>query len=863
MVSADMGEGHNATARGLEEAARVIWPDVAIVRVDTLDVMGPGVGPLFRRIYVANVESTPWLYEYFYASLWRHRWFANACKRFVAEWGGRQLGAVVGRVQPDLVLSTYPLGSSALGWLRRRGHLPMPAAAWISDFAPHPFWVHRELDHHFVMHEAAVEPALAAVPDAVVSVCAPPVVSAFHPREAAATRRVLGLPVDAFVAVVACGALGFGSVERAVDALVAAPDQVHVVVVCGRNDALRRRLQGRHGDDPRVTVLGWTEAMPDWTAAADVIVTNAGGATSLEALASARPVIMFEPIAAHGRANAELMHAAGLAELCATPAQLTRVVTDLAGNRERRDALTEAVLGHLGRHDLAGGLRELAADLRELAADRPAGSGGPGGSGNPGSPGPGVARRRIRAADALFLDVETPTVAQQVGAVAFFGSRADGSPLTAADVRRTVAARATALPTLRRRLADPGSWGAVRHWVDDPLLDLSELVTSVELAPGRELTEVVDAFYAQQLDRGRQLWRMQVVRGLPEDRTALLIKLHHSLGDGLSVIGTIDGLIDRSQTPAVPAGSQVPAGGRPGPARSGPARPDRAPQRHLIPSPATARRVVGDGWAVVRGLVGLALAGPAPAVSAGGRRSGGHPHIVMASLPTAQVQRVARALGVTSGDLVLTVIAAAVAGLLGVAGPVRPGQTVRAMVPLSLRERSRARRDPDAVADGAQARAALRTWGNWTGAVPVDLPVGPLTPVERLRLLCADVNRKARGGQPRAAQLVVSAIGHLPGRLHTRAARAVYQGRWFTLIASYMPAARGRRYLAGAPLVTAYPVLPMAEGVGLAVGVLARGSEISFGLTTDPSLVPGTGRLPELVVRAFQELAAAAAGTSG
>ena len=55
-------------------------------------------------------------------------------------------------MQPDLVLSTYPIGSGGLAWLRRRGRLPVPVGAWVSDFAPHPFWVHEPLDLHVVMH---------------------------------------------------------------------------------------------------------------------------------------------------------------------------------------------------------------------------------------------------------------------------------------------------------------------------------------------------------------------------------------------------------------------------------------------------------------------------------------------------------------------------------------------------------------------------------------------------------------------------------------------------------------------------------------------------------------------------------------
>ena len=125
--------------------------------------MGSAVGPLFRRIYVVNVEKTPWLYDYFYLSVWRHRWFAAASKRFVGAWSGRRLRRHIERIKPDLTVSTYPLGSAGLAWLIRHRGLAIPVGAWVSDFAPHPFWVHRDLDLHLVMHPVLGEIVALAV----------------------------------------------------------------------------------------------------------------------------------------------------------------------------------------------------------------------------------------------------------------------------------------------------------------------------------------------------------------------------------------------------------------------------------------------------------------------------------------------------------------------------------------------------------------------------------------------------------------------------------------------------------------------------------------------------------------------------
>jgi UDP-N-acetylglucosamine:LPS N-acetylglucosamine transferase len=104
-------------------------------------------------------------------------------------------------------------------------------------------------------------------------------------------------------------------------------------------------------------VLGWTEDMPGWMTAADVVVGNAGGATGLEAVASGRPLVLFDPIAGHGRANAQLMASAGLAVLTRSPAELTaavrRMIRDPAARAGHAAAALAAAAGRRREDDLA------------------------------------------------------------------------------------------------------------------------------------------------------------------------------------------------------------------------------------------------------------------------------------------------------------------------------------------------------------------------------------------------------------------------------------------------------------------------------------------------------------------------------
>lgn len=361
-LTGTMGEGHNVAARALEEEAGRIWPRCVVGTRDVLELMGPGAGTSLRGTYVTNVQTTPWLYELFFSSLHRMRWFARASNRVVGTWAAMGLADEIAAFQPDLIVSTYHVASAALAMLRRRGELAVPAATWVTDFAPHPLWMFAEADLTFVLHEASAAVARAVEPAARVRVAAPPVGDAFTPGDRRAARRGLGWAAGEYVLLLSAGSCGFGEIDPTVDAMLGADDDARVVVVCGRNARLAERLRGRGLPGDRLTVLGWVDDMPAYLRAADVVVTNAGGSTVLEALACGRAVVTYRPIAAHGTANSALLARAGLARYPAGEREFAGILRELRAPTARA-RYERAAHAYATTHHRADDLRALAGDL--------------------------------------------------------------------------------------------------------------------------------------------------------------------------------------------------------------------------------------------------------------------------------------------------------------------------------------------------------------------------------------------------------------------------------------------------------------------------------------------------------------------
>ncbi|MFJ8577870.1 wax ester/triacylglycerol synthase domain-containing protein [Micromonospora sp. NPDC093277] len=776
VVSANIGGGHDATGRALAERVGVLWPGSRVGWVDTLEVMGRGVGRSFRRTYRTNVAATPWLYEFFWASIWRHRWFATASKWFTGAWAGRGLAPVVEGFDPDLIVSTYPLGSAGLAWLRRHRGLGVPVGAWVCDFAPHPSWVYADLDLDLVVHPAALPVAAVAAPGVRLGVCAPPVLDRFHPGDRVEAAQRAGLDPRRAAVVVACGSYGFGHVEEAIQALVGIGDAVQVVAVCGHNDRLVARLEALGEPADRLLVRRWVDDMPTLLRAARLVVTNAGGATALEAWATGTPIVMYRPIAAHGVANAALMAAAGLAETASTPDALVAGVRSRLVGPRATDAIAAAAHPHLPDLGLpaVADARGPADDAHPPAAGRPA-------------------SWPVRSQDAFFLHVQSKTVAQQIGTVLELGPRSDGRALTAANLIALLERRVPVIASLRRRLVDRGRWRRP-GWVVDRYVDPAAHLDEVTVGPGDDGAAALDRFWSQPLAGDRPLWRMLLISGLPDGRTRVAVKLHHCLADGVSAIGLISRLLDRPDGAARPA---------PGPVE---------PAAITPPERGEAVRRLG---LAARGLARLATQGPAP--TTGFNRPARSParRLVTATLPAAEVLRAARACRAHASDLMLALTAAA----LGVVQPAGTPPRLRAMFAVSNNPRHRA-----------------PTQGNWTGAVTLDLPLGRLPARARVAAVRQSLRTALGSGEAEAAGLVMRAMGVLPAPLHAAFARRVYTSRHQNVIVSYMALPWDTRVLAGAPLLTPTPVVALAEGVPLGIGVLRCRRTFEIGALMDESL---------------------------
>lgn len=325
VVTGSYGAGHDAAA----DEIRIRMLDAGW-DVDVIDVAGLyplGLGHMLRRAYFRQLHLAPGTWGALLRALdVRSGEPSRAGRRACGLSGWLPARRVVAAMRPGtgLVVATHPFAGQALGFLRERGLLHVPAVTYLTDASVHPLWVHRAVDLHVALHEeAARQVRLLGVDHVQVIEPLTPRVDEAHGHEQTMLRSALGLPATARVALISSGSAGVGDVHAAARD-VRDTGRATPVVLCGRN----RRLRCEVEHEPGVIGLGWVDGLTDVIRGADCLIQNSGGFTSLQALALGTPLISYRPLPGHGEANAEALRREGLAPWPRTACDLGGTLDD-------------------------------------------------------------------------------------------------------------------------------------------------------------------------------------------------------------------------------------------------------------------------------------------------------------------------------------------------------------------------------------------------------------------------------------------------------------------------------------------------------------------------------------------------------
>jgi 1,2-diacylglycerol 3-beta-galactosyltransferase len=348
----DTGGGHRSAASAITAALDEIdtgprgqsasfehrIEDVAAHCTFPLSQLGPA--------YSAALRFAPPLYGALYHATNGRRRFRSVI-RFCEPLYRERLRDLFRSYEPDVIVSVHPLLNHAA--IRARsdaGMQDVPLITVITDLGRvHEGWVIPEADAIVVpaaeVHQRATE---RGIPPEKLHLLGHPI----HPRFEEVTasklelRAQLGLPAETTIALLMAGGEGGGKLLPTTLALAKAKLPFHLVVVTGRNAALRAKLSELAPSLPTpMTILGYCNNIPELMRAADLLVTKAGPGAIAEANATEVPVVVYDYIPGQERGNLDYVRTNGIGVVALTTNDVVRSVGRIVHNLERLSTMRE------------------------------------------------------------------------------------------------------------------------------------------------------------------------------------------------------------------------------------------------------------------------------------------------------------------------------------------------------------------------------------------------------------------------------------------------------------------------------------------------------------------------------------------
>lgn len=460
--------------------------------------------------------------------------------------------------------------------------------------------------------------------------------------------------------------------------------------------------------------------------------------------------------------------------------------------------------------------------------------------------------KQLAGMDAGFLYMETPQTPMHVASLNIVelpkGFQGDFYEIYKAHI----AGRLHLVPILQRKIV-PVPWD-IDHplWVDDDKVDLDYHIRRIGLPkPGtmKQLEDLVGRLHSNFLDRSRPLWEFYVIDGLAGHRLAVYTKIHHAAVDGGANM-----VLNQMMYDPTPVPRQVEP---PPPAHPG-ERPDAlevlgTAYKHLFDQQVSALKSIPEVLKAIASLAQPVVGGArrfqltrraalvAPKtmlnVSVTSQRA-----FTACSLPLAQAKAIAKQTDTKLNDVVMAVCAGALRRYL-LERDGLPTEPMVAMVPVSLRE-------PGNTEANNQVSAMLCSL-----ATQLEDPLERLQAIHASSVEAKGFSGKMKAATPRdfsvfgAPLLLQGAIG-----LYARSGLADRLPPTANVVISNVPGPQAPLYLAGAKILTLYPVSIPSHGMALNMTVQSYQGSLDFGLTACRRSVPELGKLAIYLAESLREL---------
>lgn len=352
ILSCSTGEGHNSAARAIVEAAEK--KNITCVLEDPVSFGGTWAKNIVAAAYNKTIQKAPRMFGAVYragelfdkTNITSPVYYANSLY-------AKDLQQYLQQEKIDAVICTHLYGMEAMTAVRKKHGNFTPCFGVLTDYTYIPFFTETDMDKYFIPHQdLTAELERNGIPAGRLSATGIPVSSAFSaPISRDEARRFLEIPESRKVYLVMSGGMGSGDLKNICDQfLIQETGDFTVYVLAGRNDSLRSKLQKRYQDNTQIQIVAFTDKVPWYMKAADVMITKPGGLSSTEAIVLGIPLIHFLFIPGCETKNIDFFNGKGLSLRAESSADAVTKAKQLADNPEQAEMMRQNQRFHSRPH---------------------------------------------------------------------------------------------------------------------------------------------------------------------------------------------------------------------------------------------------------------------------------------------------------------------------------------------------------------------------------------------------------------------------------------------------------------------------------------------------------------------------------
>lgn len=309
ILSANMGQGHMSAAKSIKEGIEHIHPNTYDVEiVDLMELLSRSINRVSQKTYDSLSRRAPIICEFIFES-WDKQWKMKMLNQLNYAIVLRKVKKFIHEKKPDLVVSTFPVWDYLMRKLLRNYNPKVKFISIITDsIYIHNAWVVGDADEQIVPNNDTAESIikLGYDPKKIRNLGFPVKLAFLEKIDQKTFLKKEELKPNQFTILFLPTAQKPRKNIKIMEELIENFKNCNIVVIAGRDEKIKRKLEG-YSLYENVKVVGWTDRMPEFIKAADIVLTKAGGATVMECIAAEKPMIITSTIARHERGNAELV----------------------------------------------------------------------------------------------------------------------------------------------------------------------------------------------------------------------------------------------------------------------------------------------------------------------------------------------------------------------------------------------------------------------------------------------------------------------------------------------------------------------------------------------------------------------------